>query len=90
MGWIAAGCYAYTALNQLLSPPPLIIRKAKGGFSSIKIHRTLAYVHFTGMLVTTSLGIYMQSHGYDLINEHQVSAYVTTAALSSAMIVMTF
>lgn len=87
---ITVGSYAVTGLLQLLSPPPLVIRKAKGGWSSIKIHRTLAYVHLTGMIVTPLLGVYLHYKGYDLITYHQVSAYVTTAALASAMIVMTF
>jgi hypothetical protein len=87
---ITVSCYTITGLMQLLAPPPLIIRKSTGGWSSIKVHRTLAYVHFTGMMVTPLLGIYLHNHGYDLITYHQVSAYVTTAALATAMIVMTF
>jgi hypothetical protein len=87
---ITVGCYAVTGLLQLLSPPPLVIRKSKGGWSSIKVHRTLAYIHLTGMVVTPTLGLYLHKQGYDLVNYHEVSAYITTAALASAMIVMTF
>lgn len=87
---ISVGCYATTGLLQLLSPPPLVIRKSTGGWSSIRIHKTLAYIHLTGMLVTPVLGIYLHRQGYDTIKYHQVSAYITTAALTSAMIVMTF
>ena len=89
-GLITVGCYAATGLLQLLSPPPLIIRKAKGGWSSIKIHRRLAYIHFTGMLLTPALGIYLKHNGYDSIAYHQTAAYITTAALAGAMVVMTF
>jgi hypothetical protein len=90
MGFTAVGLYATTGLLQLLAPPPLIIRKSKGSWSSIKVHRTLAYVHFTGMIATPALGYYLHKHGYNLITYHQVSAYLTTAALASAMVVMTF
>ena len=87
---ISVGCYAATGLLQLLAPPPLVIRKATGGWSSIRVHKTLAYIHFTGMVITPALGFYLHQKGYDLITYHRVSAYITTAALTGAMIVMTF
>lgn len=89
-GVLSASLYGTTALLQLLSPPPLIIRKAKSGWSSIKVHRTLAYIHFTGVIATVATGRYLVKNGYDEITLHQVSAYFTTASLAGAMIVMTF
>jgi hypothetical protein len=89
-GVTSAGLYGTTALLQLLAPPPLILRKDKGGWSSIRVHKTLAYVHFTGVIATAVSGRYLHNNGYDKITIHQVSAYFTTAALAGAMVVMTF
>lgn len=89
-GVLTASLYGTTALLQLLAPPPLIIRKDKGGWSSIRVHKTLAYVHFAGMIATAASGIYIAREGYDKMTLHQVSAYFATASLAGAMIVMTF
>lgn len=89
-GVTSGGLYVTTALLQLLSPPPLLIRKASTGWSSIQVHRKLAYVHFTGVIFTVASGRYLHANGYDKITVHQVSAYFTTAALAGAMVVMTF
>jgi hypothetical protein len=89
-GVTTAVLYGTTALLQLLAPPPLIIRKADKGWSSIQVHRTLAYVHLTAIIATAVSGRYLVKNGYDNMTFHQVSAYVATASLAGAMIVMTF
>ena len=89
-GVTSAGLYGATALLQLLAPPPLIIRKAQSGWSSIKVHRILAYIHLAGIIVTAVSGRYLVENGYDKMSFHQVSAYFATASLAGAMIVMTF
>jgi hypothetical protein len=90
-GTVSAGLYGTTALLQLLAPPPLVIRKAKGGWSSIRVHKTLAYFHFTGVIATAVTGVNLAREGdYTKMTPHQVSAYFTTASLAGAMIVMTF
>ncbi len=88
--------YGATALMQLLAPPPVIIRKNKG-WSNMKAHRTLAYLHFSGMLLTPIAGrlIYgdasQNANASDkLRNFHQVSGYITTALFAGAVIVMKF
>lgn len=89
-GVSSAVLYGTTALLELLAPPPLIIRKAQSGWSSIQVHKTLSYIHFTGVIMTVASGRYIMKNGYDKLTIHQVSAYLTTAALAGAMIVMTF
>ncbi len=88
--------YGATALLQLLAPPPIIIRK-NAGWSNMKAHRTLAYVHFSGMVLTPIAGQLMygsaslQNENSDkLRNFHQVSGYITTALFAGAVIVMKF
>ncbi len=82
--------YSLTGLLAVLSPPPLIRRDE---VSTITIHKTLAWIHFAGMVVTPIVGS-MLRHGRtldygSLARFHQISAYVTTAAFASAMIVIT-
>jgi len=88
--------YGATALMQLLAPPPVIIRKNKG-WSNMKAHRTLAYLHFSGMVLTPLAGrmiygsVSLQNNASDkLRNFHQVSGYITTALFAGAVIVMKF
>ena len=88
--------YGATALLQLLAPPPVIIRK-NAGWSNMKAHRTLAYLHFSGMVLTPIAGrlIYgsasLQNGASDkLRNFHQVSGYITTTLFAGAVIVMKF
>ena len=81
--------YAATGLLAALSPPPLIRRDET---STTSIHKTLAWVHFAGMILTPILGASLRrSFSYtQLAHFHQVSAYVTTATLAAALIVITF
>lgn len=88
--------YGTTALLQLLAPPPVIIRKNQG-WSNIKAHRTLAYLHFSGMVLTPLAGRMMygdlslqNDNSGKLRNFHQVSGYITTALFAGAVIVMKF
>jgi hypothetical protein len=90
-GFVAAtiASYSATGLLAVLSPPPLIRRDE---VSTTTIHKTLAWVHFVGMVVTPILGASLRrSFKYDqLARFHQVSAYVTTGALAASLIVVTF
>jgi hypothetical protein len=81
--------YSATGLLAVLSPPPLIRRDE---ISTTTIHKTLAWVHFLGMVVTPILGNMIGRHAdFDhRAHIHQVSAYVTTATLALSMIVITF
>jgi hypothetical protein len=83
--------YSVTGLLAVLSPPPLIRRDE---VSTTTIHKTLAWVHFVGMVVTPILGAtlhHTRTLNYDQTARfHQVSAYVTTAALAASLVVITF
>jgi hypothetical protein len=82
------GTYFATALFALLAPPPIITRK---GWSNIKAHKTLAYLHFAGMILTPILAPHLAGKDYGSQGRfHQVSAYVTTALYASAIIVLKF
>jgi hypothetical protein len=78
-----------------VSPPPLIRRDNET--STTTIHKTLAWVHFVGMVVTPILGSTVLKRGpigrYVDLNQarfHQISGYVTATALTAAMISVTF
>ncbi len=81
--------YGVTGLLAILSPPPLIRRDE---FSTTTLHKTLAWVHFAGMILTPILGASLHhSMNYDQqARFHQISAYVTTATLATSLIVITF
>ncbi len=82
--------YSATALMSVLSPPPLIRRDE---VSTTTIHKTLAWVHVAGMILTPILGKAINRRGasyYDQARVHQISAYATTAVFAASMIVITF
>ena len=82
--------YSLTALLSLLSPPPLIRRDE---MSTVSIHRALAWIHVTGMILTPIIASLAQRRGasYDsILRIHQTSAYITTAVFATSMVVMTF
>jgi hypothetical protein len=86
--------YSATGLLSVLSPPPLIRRDET---STTTIHKTLAWVHFAGMVITPILGNAIfkrdQFGRYADVNRaryHQISAYITTAVFAASMIIITF
>ncbi len=82
--------YSLTGLLAILSPPPLI-RRDEG--STTSLHKTLAWVHFIGMIITPILGGMIRNHrvfNMDKAHFHQVAGYITTAALTASMLVITF
>jgi hypothetical protein len=78
--------YFSTAFLSFTAPPPLVNRK---GMSSIKIHKGLAMVHFTGMILTNILANQLESNP-DLKPYHRAAAYSTFAAFAAATIVIKF
>jgi len=86
--------YSLTGLLAILSPPPLIRRDET---STTTIHKTLAWVHFAGMIVTPIIGTMIRKrsghYAYTDLSTahfHQVSAYITTGVFAASLIVVTF
>jgi hypothetical protein len=82
--------YSLTGLLAILSPPPLIRRDEA---STTTIHKTLAWIHVAGMILTPILGSMIGGRRHFNINKahyHQIAGYITTAVFASAMIVVTF
>jgi hypothetical protein len=78
--------YTTTALLSFTAPPPLVNRK---GISSIKVHKGLAIVHLTGMILTNVLAGALE-HNSDLKPYHRAAAYTTFGAYAAAIIVIKF
>lgn len=81
--------YSATGLLAILSPPPFIRRDE---MSTTTIHKTLAWVHFAGMIITPIIGLSLRhsSNELQLARYHQIAGYATTAALAASLIVITF
>ncbi len=82
--------YSLTGLLAILSPPPMIRRDEE---STTTIHKTLAWIHVAGMILTPILGSMIGGRRHfniDKAHYHQISGYLTTAVFASAMIVVTF
>ena len=56
LGYTTFSIYMTTAGLQLFAPPAF---KYSKGYSSIKVHRYLSYIHFAGMLLTPISGYYV-------------------------------
>ncbi len=82
--------YSATGLLAILSPPPLIRRDE---VSTTTIHKTLAWLHVAGMIVTPILGGMIRRRSGSVVQAerfHQIAGYVTTATFAASMIVVTF
>ena len=62
LGYSVFSIYMTTAGLQLFSPPAFRYSK---GYSSIKIHRYLSYVHFAGMILIPISGYYTANYPND-------------------------
>jgi hypothetical protein len=90
---LTIGSYSLTGLLAVLSPPPMIRRDDET--STTTIHKTLAWVHFAGMIITPILGSliggsrHLSAH-IDQAHYHQYAGYITTAVFAASMIIVTF
>ena len=82
VGNIVTASYFTGAGLSLFAPPPLINRKVEG-FNSIKAHKILATIHFSGMMATN----YFSKKNTDF---HKYSAYTTFASYFAAVVVFKF
>lgn len=79
--------YFSTAALSLFAPPKML--NERKGYSSIKVHKILAMIHFTGMITTMVLAGQLESNP-DLRPWHRAAAYTTFGAFAASMIVIKF
>ena len=79
--WVTASYFTGAGLS-LFAPPPLVKKKVKG-FNSIKMHKWLAYIHFSGMIATNA----WSKEDKDW---HKYAAYSTFASYATAILVFKF
>ena len=79
--WVTASYFTGAGLS-LFAPPPLVRKKTKG-FNSIKAHKWLAYIHFSGMIATNA----WSKEDRDW---HKYAAYTTFASYATAVLVFKF
>ena len=79
--WVTASYFTGAGLS-LFAPPPLIRNRVKG-LNSIKAHKFLAYVHFSGMIATNAWS-------KDDRDWHKYAAYTTFVSYATAVLVFKF
>jgi hypothetical protein len=79
--WVTVSYFTGAGLS-LFAPPPLVRKKVKG-FNSIKVHKWLAYIHFTGMIA-------INAYSKEDRDWHKYAAYTTFASYASAVLVFKF
>jgi len=79
--------YFTTASLSLFAPPKMLDERK--GYSSIKLHKALAIVHLSGMIVTDILAAQLESNP-DLKPYHRAAAFTTFGAFAASMIVIKF
>jgi hypothetical protein len=79
--------YGITAMNSLFTPPAVFQRDKK--ISSMRLHKWLAVVHFSGMIATNILGNRIEQD-INLKPWHRAAAYTTFASMAASMVVIKF
>lgn len=86
--------YGLTGLLAVLSPPPLIRRDET---STTTIHKTLAWLHVAGMVLTPIVGSMVRKRSgrfsytdLSTAHFHQISAYATTGVFAASLVIITF
>jgi hypothetical protein len=79
--WVTTSYFTGAGLS-LFAPPPLVRKKTKG-FNSIKAHKWLAYIHFSGMIATNAWSKEQRDW-------HKYAAYTTFASYATAVLVFKF
>jgi hypothetical protein len=80
-------CYFTTASLALFAPPKMLDERK--GYSSIKLHKALAIVHFSGMVATNILASQLEGNP-GLRAWHRAAAFTTFGAFAASMIVIKF
>ncbi len=79
--------YFSTAALSMFAPPKML--NERKGYSSIKLHKGLAYIHFTGMVTTMILAGQLEHHP-ELKVWHRAAAFSAFGAFAASMIVIKF
>lgn len=79
--------YFTTAGFVFFAPPKMIDERA--GFSSIKVHKALAIIHFTSMLATDILAAGLENNP-QLKPYHRAAALTAFGSLAAAMLIIKF
>ena len=80
-------CYFTTASLALFAPPKMLDERK--GYSSIKLHKALAIVHFSSMVATNILASQLEGNP-GLRSWHRAAAYTAFGAFAASMIVIKF
>jgi hypothetical protein len=101
--YVTTALYATTFTLSLMMPDPDDLSSGKGEFAStLRLHKTLRWVHFGGMLLQIALGVLIASRVGDLDRAnnygtlqalstvHMASGLITWGALTWAGALMTF
>ena len=95
LGYATFSVYMTAAGFSIFSPPALRYEK---GISSMKLHRYLSYIHFTGMLIMPYLG-YLSAGNLDnsdyeystkALRAHEIVGSITFASLSLSFLTTLF
>lgn len=79
--------YFTTACLSLFAPPKLLDERR--GYSSIKLHKSLAIIHLSAMIATNILAGQLESNP-NLRSYHKAAAYTAFGAFAASMIVLKF
>ncbi|WP_460914030.1 hypothetical protein [Spirosoma areae] len=79
--------YGTTLALSLTTPPPIV--GTRKGFTTIKLHKYLAIVHLTGMVVTNILARKIEDNS-SLKPYHRAAAYTTFGAYAASVLALTF
>jgi hypothetical protein len=80
-------CYFSTAAFSLFAPPKMLDERK--GYSSIKLHKFLAIVHFSSMIATNILAGQLEGNP-NLRPYHRAAAFTAFGSFAAAMIVIKF
>ncbi|HKU38885.1 MAG TPA: hypothetical protein VJR89_12080 [Polyangiales bacterium] len=87
--YVTTALYATTFTLSLMMPDPDDLASGKGEFAStLRLHKTLRWVHFGGMLTQIALGVLMTSRigGLDRANDYGTLQALSTVHLATGLI----
>ena len=87
--YTTTGLYAGTFTLSLMMPDPDDLSSGKGEFASIlRTHKTLRWVHFSGMVLQVAIGLFIASRiaTFDRANDYGTMQALATVHLASGLI----